>query len=256
MIFSLDQIVLFFMIMARIVGLIVVGPIFSRKEVFAMGKVAIIFWLTFMLMYTIPLPESLPDTQLAFFLMMLADFLIGAIIGVIMQLLVIGVEFAGSLMDTQAGLSVAALLDPSLGRQVTILSLMLNWVAIIIFLQIDGHHLILSSLIQSFKILPIGVPVNISQASYFMAQLGSQLFYIAMTLSAPVLLIVFITDFAFGLLNRVAEQVNVFQLGFQIKPSVSLIVFLGMIPGLVETIAGIMEDLTEQMLTIFFYLQA
>ena len=82
--------------------------------------------------------------------------------------------------------------------------------------------MILSALVQSFKILPPGIPlsaIQISKGCWYVVSLGSYIFYLGVQLASPVLLIVFLVDFGFGLLNKVAEQVNVFQIGFQIKPT-------------------------------------
>jgi flagellar biosynthetic protein FliR len=176
-------------------------------------------------------------------------------VGLGLGLLIISVEFAGSLMDTQAGLSVAAILDPATGRSVPLFSQTLNWVALMIFLQLDGHHLLMTMLVKSFQLLPIGMSVNLSKAGLMIASLGTEIFKIGVIISAPILLVIFIVDFAFGLLNKIAEQINVFQLGFQVKPTVALIVFLALTPGLASTINHVMETLSEKTLTILVALQ-
>ncbi len=88
----------------------------------------------------------------------------------------------------------------------------------------------------------------------YVAQLGTYIFGLAVQLSMPILLVVFMVDFGFGMLNKVAEQINVFQMGFQIKPIVSVLVFLAIAPGLVSQIYGIMEVIADHLLRVFFYL--
>ena len=58
------------------------------------------------------------------------------------------------------------------------------------------------------------------------------MFEIGLKLASPIILVIFLVDFSFGILNKVAEQINIFQLGFQLKPTVSIIIFLGIAPGL------------------------
>ena len=245
----------FLLILARIAGVITVGPLFSRKDVFSLAKVAFVFWFTSALAFAIPIPRELPYSIEPFILLYICQYLIGVIIGLGLGLLIISVEFAGSLMDTQAGLSVAAILDPATGRSVPLFSQILNWVALLIFLQLDGHHLLLTMIVKSFQILPLSMPISLTKASYMMASLGTEIFKIGVIISAPILLVIFIVDFAFGLLNKIAEQINVFQLGFQVKPTVALIVFLALTPGLAGTINHIMETLSEKTLSILIALQ-
>ena len=115
--------------------------------------------------------------------------------------------------------------------------------------------MVLTTLVKSFEILPIGMTLHFTKASKMIVELGGELFKIGLIVSAPILLVIFIVDFAFGLLNKIAEQINVFQLGFQIKPSVSLLVFLAITPGLANTIYKIMEKLTEKTFEILITLQ-
>ncbi len=243
------------MIFARILGVLLVAPVFSRKEIFGFSKIVLLFWMSGLLMYLIPISQELPEHVLPTVLAFVTEFSVGFLIGFTLDILVIGWEFAGSLMDTQAGLSVASLLDPSTGHNITLMSLLLKWTALIVFLQIDGHHLILSAIVQSFKVIPLACPVNLSAGCQELLKVGSYMFYLGVQLSAPILLVVFLIDFGMGMLNKLAEQVNVFQLGFQVKPSVSLLIFLTTSPGIVGSIYLVLQHITDVLLKVFYALQ-
>jgi flagellar biosynthetic protein FliR len=242
--------------MARMVGVILTAPVFSRKEVFPMGKIMICFWTASLLIFVIPVSKELPTTSIQYLFTLVTEITIGAMIGFVLDLFVTGIEFAGSLMDTQAGLSVASLLDPSSGRNITLMSLLLKWVAFMLFLAIDGHHLVLATLVQSFKIIPVGGHANLSAGAYELMKLGSYILYLGVQLSAPILLVVFLIDFGFGMLNKVAEQINIFQLGFQVKPSISLLIFLAVAPSIVNSIYTILDFITNHLLRLFQALQS
>ena len=92
-------------------------------------------------------------------------------------------------------------------------------------------------------------------AGKYIANLGTDLFGLALQLSVPILLIVFLVDFSFGMLSRVAPQVNVFQLGFQLKPTISLIIFLAIAPGMIQSIFIMLEDLTEHTIRVLYLMQ-
>ncbi|NBV42795.1 flagellar biosynthetic protein FliR [bacterium] len=254
MIISTSVITVFLLIMTRMFGLIITAPVFNRREIFMLGKVALVFWTSALLIYVVPAPIHPPDTTLGFVLAFASEFMVGAMIGFVTDLLIVGIEFAGSLMDTQAGLSVASMLDPSSGRSLALISLILKWTATMLFLIIDGHHLVLSALMESYRLLPIGSPINYSQGAYYLANLGTYIFFLGVQLSAPIMLVIFMVDFGMGMLNKVAEQVNVFQLGFQVKPSVGLFVFLMTAPGLLNGIYRILETISEHLLKLFYIL--
>ncbi len=242
---------IFFLIMARLGGMVSTAPVFSRREVFPIARLLIVFWTASVLIYVVPLPRVMPVGAVGFIMAFICEAFLGFIIGFTMDIFVTGIELAGNLMDSQAGLSVASMLDPSSGRQITLLSLLLKWVALILFLLVDGHHLVLSALVHSFQILPVGGHFNLAAGSYEVIKIASYIFFLGVQLSAPVLLIIFLVDFGFGILNKVAEQVNVFQLGFQIKPSVSLFIFWLTAPGIVSSVNLILEHISDHLLHIF-----
>ncbi len=255
MIITLPQIAAFFLIFARIAGVFMMAPFFDRKQVFAMGKIALVFWTAMLFIFIVPLPKVMPQDAITFVLALLSEFLVGAILGFSASAILISIEFAGSLMDTQAGLSVAALLNPATGRTSTLISLLLEWTSIMLFLSIDGHHLVLAAMNKSFTLLPIGSPFNFNLAGEYLISLGTEIFKMAVQLASPILLVIFLMDFCFGMLSRIAPQINVFQMSFELKPSVSLLVFLAIIPGLVNSIYGLLESVTEHSLRILYLLR-
>ncbi len=241
----------FFLIMARLGGLVSAAPVFNQREFISVGKLLLVFWTASLLIYVVPLPKVLPIGALGFVLAFIGEAFLGFMIGFTMDIFVTGIEMAGTLMDSQAGLSVASLLDPSSGRQTTLLSLLLRRSAILLFLLVDGHHLVLSALVHSFQILPVAGHFNFAQGCLEICKVAGYIFFLGVQLSAPVLLIVFLVDFGFGILNKVAEKVNVFQLGFQIKPSVSLTIFWLTAPGIVSSVNLIIEHISDNLLHVF-----
>ncbi len=256
MVISAVHLSVFFLVFARIGGMFQTAPVFSRKDIFGVAKIAIVFWMSALILFVVPLPAHIPDKPLLFVVALIIEFLLGATIGYVAQLMFAAVAFAGSLMDTQAGLSVASILDPASGHSTTLIELILKWMVLIIFLVINGHHMLLSAVYQSFKLFPVGgMNVNFPNAAEYLASLGGSVFLTAAKLAAPIMLIVFLVDFVFGMLARVAPQVNVFQLGFQVKPSIALIIFFAVSPGLVAIIGALMQTTAEQTFRVMFLLK-
>ncbi|MCP4049602.1 MAG: flagellar biosynthetic protein FliR [bacterium] len=259
MILQLTQVLVYVLILARLVGLILYAPIYSDRRIFTMGRIAVIIWISGLIMFVVPLPDAMPESNIAYVLALAAEILVGALIGFTTDLMISAIEFGGALMDTQAGLSVANLLDPANGQQRTLFALMLKWTSIMIFLTVNGHHMVMTVIMESFAVLPLGAPVamvKLSEGCLFLAKIGYYVFSLGVKLAAPIILVVFLIDFGFGMLNKVAEQVNIFQLGFQIKPTVSLIIFLAIVPGMTDSIFRVMEQITEHILRLFHSLQA
>jgi flagellar biosynthetic protein FliR len=252
MVITLQQLVVFFLILGRIAGVFLQAPIFNSRSFPFFAKTAIAIWLSIVLWFVTPLHQILPDSLLAFILALIFEVAVGFIIGFICNIIFIAVQSAGEIMDLQMGLSVATALDPVFGAVISVVGKLAFFLALIIFITADGHHLILSALHQSFTALPVGKLANFSSPNLAMQviELGSTLWMTAIKLAAPVILIIFLSDFTFGIVSRVAPQVNVFMLGFQVKPSLGLIGILFSLPFIVKYINRLIEFMAEQLVLL------
>lgn len=255
MIITLTQLSVFFLIFARLTGLFLYAPVLDSKEIPALVKITLIFWFAGLIIFVIPLPHHLPDAALTYSLALVVELLIGVSIGFMAQLLMIGVEFAGGLMDTQSGLSAASILDPSSGRSVTVISKIMRWVAVMVFIQMGGHLMLFSCIYESFRLIPVASPVKLDQAMRLLSSMGTNIFAIAIQFSASILLIVFLIDFCFGMLNKIAPQVNVFSLAMQVKPTISFFILMIIMPVLIGKIGEIMNTTIEWSLRLMMVIK-
>jgi flagellar biosynthetic protein FliR len=252
MIISIEQLVILLLIAGRIAGVFIQAPIFNSRSFPMFAKTALAIWISILLWFVTPVHETLPDSLFLIVLSLIFEIAIGFTIGFICNVIFIAVQSAGEIIDLQMGLSVATALDPVFGSVISVIGRLAFFLALIIFITADGHHLILSAFHQSFTALPVGKLANF--ASPGMAQqvidLGSTLWLTAIKLAAPAILLIFISDFTFGIVSRVAPQVNVFMLGFQVKPSLGLIGILLSLPFIIKYINRLIEFMAEQLILL------
>jgi len=245
------------LIMARIGGLFATMPIFDQRTIPRFVKTNLVILSSFLLWFVVPQnPAMMPVDVITLIMALFSEFLMGAIVGQVMAIVFISVEAAGGFMSSQMGLSVATIMDPATGQQSTIMINFFRMVMTTLFFVIDGHHFLLSAMFRSFDILPVLSPRNLSLASENLVLMGSMIFSVGIQLSAPVVLTIFLLDFSFGLVSRVAPQVNVFMLGFQMKPSLGSLMLFMMTPLLVERVIYLITLMLEKLVEIFFYLGA
>lgn len=244
MVLSIQQIEIYLLILARIAGLFIEAPVFSAKSIPASIKVVVALWLAALLWFVVPV-KYLPDTQIMFLFAMSVEVLIGYAIGFTSSLLLQSAQAAGDILDLQMGLSVANVLSPTTGTSTSITGAFLYLVALIVFLLVNGHHMVLSALHQSFVALPIFSVPNFSSPNMLLHIIDLLSFFWIATiqLCAPILLLIFLIDFSFGIVSRVAPQVNVFMLGFQVKPSLGLFGLMLISPLLINHIITLMGQL-------------
>ncbi len=255
MVITVSMAMVFIMIMARFLGLFMMAPIFSSRTIPAPMKLCLITWITIVIFMITPIPMQLPSTMLSFAIAVFNEFLVGYILGFVAHLIVVSVQEAGSLMDMQMGLSVASALDPASGTQTTIISRLMYQMALLIFVLVDGHHALLGAVQQSFRVIPVATLVIYPGLMDQLGYLAGQIFSNALLLAMPIIVVIFLLDFSLGLLGRVAPQVNVFFLGFQLKPVLGLWVLLITLPYLGNRVTVIIQTIVEQTLEVFAHVQ-
>jgi len=253
MIITVAQLEVFLLVLARIAGIFIQAPILSARSIPTSFKTGLAIWMALTLCFVIPVPKTLPVTSLEFILALINEVLIGFLIGFVCNLIFAAVQAAGDIMDLQMGLSVAQYLAPETGAVATLVGRLFFYTALMTFLIVDGHHLILSTLAQSFRALPIAGMAHLSNGR-LMAQLIDliiKFWTIAIQLAAPAVLLIFLSDFAFGLVSRAAPQVNVFMLGFQVKPALGLYAILMSLPLLVRHVVNLVGVMAEEALKLY-----
>lgn len=258
MIISLPQIEIFLLILARIAGLFLQAPILNSRSIPGLAKTAMAVWIAAVLWFAVPIrPEAIPQYPLTFVLALLIEVAFGFVIGFICNIIFLAVQSAGEIADMQMGLSVATAFDPVFGTTISVVGRLFLFLSLMVFVMLDGHHMVLSALHQSFRALPVATQINLlsPQLGMHMIKLGSALWLTALKLAAPMVLMIFLSDFSFGIVSRVAPQVNVFMLGFQVKPSLGLLAILFASPILVKQIASLIGMMGEEVLKLLIYLK-
>lgn len=258
MIISLPQLEVFFFIFARLAGIFIQAPGLSSRSIPTLAKAAMVTWITAVLWFVVPVNiNSLPQNFMAFILALAIEVTIGYLIGFVCNIIFLAIQSAGELIDLQMGLSVSQAFDPVFGASVSIVGKMLFYVAVTVFFMLNGHHLLFTILQQSFRLLPTPAAINLSSPALIseLLGLGQIMWLTALQLAGPILLVIFLLDFTFGIVSRVAPQVNVFMLGFQVKPALGLIVILFTLSLFIKHIAALLGIMNEEVLKLLMFLK-
>jgi flagellar biosynthetic protein FliR len=250
MVLSVGQIAVFFFILARLAGVFSQAPLFNSRSFFTSAKVAFAIWLTAILWFVTPVSSNLPVSLAGFVLVLLAEFTVGFLIGFICNIIFLAIQSAGEIIDMQMGLSVAQALDPVFGAVISVVGRLTFFVALTLFVSLDGHHLLLAAFHNSFTLLPAGQIANFASPGLIeqLINVCAALWLTAIKIAAPVILLIFLADFTFGIVSRVAPQVNVFMLGFQVKPILGLFGLSLLTPFIVKYIGRLIETMGSEVI--------
>jgi type III secretory pathway component EscT len=156
------------------------------------------------------------------------EVFIGFILGYIILMIWYAAEMIGRFVDTARGSAMGATLVPEMGTQASTLGSLYYQLLIVIFLLLDGHLIFLNYFIQSYIYIPLASVPRIDAGLWplfeMIMRITAQLFVAAITLSAPVMLAIFVTDVCMGLFNKVAPQINVMFLMMPFKAMLGILI--------------------------------
>lgn len=215
---------------ARLLALTMSAPLFGDASVPPTVKIGLAGLVALALSPMIgPLPQVSPFSYEGLWILV-QQVMIGAALGWCMQIIFSAIGMAGDFVGLQMGLSFATLLTPNSDGNTAVLGMLLNVVAMLIFLATNGHLIVFATLIESFTVLPISAAPLAAAGWKLLSAWGGQLFTLALMLSLPLVAALLICNLALGILNRAAPQLNIFAVGFPLTLAVGLFVLELMMP--------------------------
>jgi flagellar biosynthetic protein FliR len=211
--------------LARIAAIISSMPVFGTAMVPMRGKVALAIMLTALVYPVVDIDISGIDfATVPMGLLMAKEVILGAMLGFVARLIFTAVEFGGTVVGYQMGFAAANVYDPQNQRQVSLMSQFQNVFAILVFLSIDGHHIFLRTLVDSYALLPPGLLDLSGPAVPYIVELIGHMLVLAVRFSAPVLAVLLLSGLILGIMSRVFPQLNVFLLSFPINIGLAFII--------------------------------
>jgi len=217
-----EQLELFIFILLRVSAMVVTIPIFGNRNVPVRAKGGLSLMIAFLLFPFIKF--NLPPLEIfSLILGMVGEVIIGTVIGLAGRLAFAGVQIAGQLIGFQMGFAVVNVFDPITSEQVSIIAQFQYLIAMLIFLAVDGHHIFLSAIAESYRIIS---PLDFHFSAELMqsiVEISKDIFIIAVKIGAPVITALLMTSIGFGLIVRTVPQINILIVGFPLKIAIGLI---------------------------------
>ncbi|MBI5483554.1 MAG: flagellar biosynthetic protein FliR [Deltaproteobacteria bacterium] len=242
-----NEFAFFTLVMGRMAGLFSAIPLFGGKSVPARIKVVTIFTMT-LLFY--PMVRSgipvLPTDSLSIGFLVLREALVGLSLGLLSQIIFSAVEFCGQLIGMQMGFTVATMFDPTMGTQVSIMSVLQNLLAMLLFMTMGMHHVFIRAIVESYSIVPAGSWHMSSGLLQFVISATTGIFILALKLAAPVMASLVAATVALGVMARSFPQMNIFMISFPLSIGLGLLVLGGTLLVFFHTLSSAFTDLSRQ----------
>lgn len=226
------------------VGTLVLGcPAFGGIFAPATLKIGLSLALAFALLPVVPLPTSLTMTALA--AVVLREVGIGLALALSVRVLTAAAELGGHVAGFQLGMGYAVTVDPASGARNNVMATMYSSLTLLLFLGVNGHHLLLRALVSSYQRLPVGSGgLNESLVTAVSGMLGV-VFVVGAQLAAPVVVVMLLVEFSFGLMERAAVGADVQVLAPPARVIVGLSVLAAAISAVPDTVSRLMVRIFE-----------
>lgn len=232
--FDEAEILSFALVLLRVSAFTVSWPVFSVYNVPNTAKILFSVLLS-MLMFPVIDRSGLTAQGLGQDIAWLAasEVLTGLCLGFLTRLFFFAVSSGANLIATSAGLANAQLFNPTVGASTTTVENFYGVIGTLLFLALNGHHIFLEGLAESFQAIPLG-PAGIDIAVFKdSGQLIQAVVEAGIKMSAPVLVAIFVMNVAMGIIGRAVPQINVLVTSMPVNFMTAIVVMLISIPALV-----------------------
>ena len=222
----------FLLMLTRVSGIFIISPFFGSMNVPQTIRVGAAVAVSFAIF---PVVDgmgavSAPATVIAFAISVIRELFIGWLIGFVAYVSFAAINMAGKMMDMQVGFSIVNVMDPTSGQQIPLIGSFLYNLGLIVFVVTNGHHVLISSLVESFRSVPLlamNPDISIVEA---VARFTIGIFTTGVQIAIPVTFAELMTNVGLGILARTMPQLNIFVVGVPMHVIVGLGVLSIVIP--------------------------
>lgn len=246
-----DKYELFLLVLVRTSGIFLISPFFSSQNVPNIMKVG--FSIILSVLITLTLDVKVDYTDITFVSIIIKELMVGFVIGFISYAFFSTFYVMGQIIDMKIGFGMINVMDPQHRVQVPLMGNFYYILAFLLLLSINGHHIIINALIDSYNFIPIGKFVIKEDSAFLLVDVLAKSFATGFKLSAPIVIIIFLTDLLLGILSRTIPQINVFIVGMPLEILIGLLIISVSMPIFYAMATGVFNQTVE---TIYNFLKS
>ena len=243
---SQQDIEYFILILVRITSFVFIAPFFGMSYTPQRTKLGLSVFLAVVFYNVLPEMAVEYKTLMEYSAIVVKEAVAGLLMGFAAYICSTIILFAGRMIDTDIGLSMASMFDPTTRQQTTITGSLYNNLLMLLMLVSGMHIFFISALKDSFTLIPIGnLSINSTMYETMIGFLTSY-FIIGFRIVLPIFVSILVLNCALGIMTKVAPQIHMFAVGIQIKVLGGLVILfltVSMLPVIGEYIFKMMQEM-------------
>ncbi|ODS64437.1 MAG: flagellar biosynthetic protein FliR [Acidovorax sp. SCN 65-108] len=229
----------------RVLAVFSVAPVFSMRTVPMRVKIGLAFLVALCAQGVLGDQPVVSVNGREAFGAVAQQVAVGLAIGFSVRLVFAAVELAGEIIGLQMGLNFASFFDPSSNAQISAVARFFGHMAMLLFVVINGHLLILMAVVKSFDRFPVDGNFLHALGQMRLYELGSSLFASALWIALPMIALLLFVNLTLGIISRVAPQMNIYAVGFPVTLTVGMLGIVATLPLLEQPVLALMQQAVD-----------
>jgi flagellar biosynthetic protein FliR len=226
----------------RILAMFSVAPVFSMRTIPVRARIGLAFLVSVCAQTALPDQPVIDLNGREALGAVAQQVAVGLAIGFAVRLVFSAVELAGEVIGLQMGLNFASFFDPSSSGQVSAVGRFFGHMALLLFVVINGHLVVLMAVVKSFDAFPVDGGFLQSLGQLRLHDLGASLFSSALWIALPMIALLTFVNLALGVISRVAPQMNIYAVGFPVTLTVGMLGIAATLPMLEQPVLTLMQQ--------------
>lgn len=245
------QILLFALILLRMLAFIMSSAFFGATSINAPVKILLSVVLS-MLIFPVVRIGNVNYLAISNDLIGLAirELIVGLVLGFLTRLFFFVVTMVGDLVSMSVGLSASQMYNPMMGSNGNVLDTFYSTLGTLIFLSINGHHMLINAIVKSYELVPVSsLQINIGPFGEI-ALFGQMALLLTIKMCAPVIVTILLVNLAFGILGRAVPQINVLVTSMPVTIMLGMTVVFICLPLLTMEMTGLIEITSDKLFAV------
>ena len=213
----------YFLASLRIGAFVIASPLFGARAVPVQVRIVIAVMLTLLVVSRVTPPDVADLGTAKLVAVVFTEIALGLGAGMILNIWFAAAALAGEKIAGSTGLGFASQVDPNMGGQTPVVSQFLTMFLTAIFLSMNGHILVLTAMVESYVILPIGTVTGLLVIAQAGIDAAGDMFAAGALIMLPVVSVLLLVNLTIGVITRSSPQLNLFSFGFPITMMVAFV---------------------------------
>jgi flagellar biosynthetic protein FliR len=249
--FFVNNFQIFLLIFVRMVGVFVVAPFFSSGAVPFRIRMVLAVYITACIFPVVAASfDPLPENMFEYAFLIGSEAVIGILIGFLLSIIFAAFQLAARFFSFQMALGIAEVIDPLSEVGITLVGQLWTLMGIMIFIAINGPHMLVMATYDSYQTIKVlSIAAHGEAVMKAVIDAFGAMFLIALKLSFPILITLFLLAIVLGLLAKAAPQMNIFMVGFPIQIGVGLLVMVAVLGAIAFGMSSALNRAFENLVT-------